>query len=442
MRRVLLGVLTGMLLFAISLSARLSADVRSETVLERIARQGRIPYLPSVTAPTSDYCRPGSGYCPAPSKGIARPSQPVRSSIVTKLPAVVRVGYRYAGRCGRCGRRHKEMTNWGSGTIIAREGEDAYVLTCWHTFRESAATGRPLVRVGEINHPAELIHADKEADLALLKMKDPGIEPVDLASEEARVGQSVRLIGFPGAKQYNETMRRVLSVTTKSVVISSSVRGGISGGPVLNQEGQLLAVCWGSGRSSGQAVCLPRIRVFLRGRLPRFGRPREPPAGAEPDALLALRSQYADLQEQIKLMQGAMTRIEAMGNQSGSTGSVGPAGQAGPPGLVGPAGPVGQTGPSGLVGPEGPPGPIGPEGPPGLVGSVTGSNGQTNGGGDPQTLETLVAQFAVLRALVEQAMAAANKPLYVKKINMATGEETVEEVRLGEGLIFRMTPHE
>jgi len=326
---------------------------------------------------------------------------------------VVRVG------C-RAQQGDKQYTDWGSGTIIARNGTVAYVLTCWHTFRDYAATGRPLVYVGRQGYWAKIEARDKRGDLVLLKIKDPGIPPIDLAQQQPQIGQIIHTAGYPQSEQYREVAGHLLSPAEiiddpsspiKTIRVSGSVSDGVSGGPMLNRQNQLVAVCWGSVESNIYGVPLPRIRAFLQGLLPR------------PEVVNADPPLKSDTW-QIPPPQSDTWRP--------------------PPPLVAVTPPVPAVSP--------------------IVVKVEATKWiQALGTEVRSTLQQLdqfwaAREFAEsndrdeLRARImalEKVVAALKcdvqvKPLIVKRVNTVTGEETIEEINFqdGEGLIFLMTPHQ
>ena len=77
-------------------------------------------------------------------------------------------------------------------------------------------------------------------------------------------------------------------------------------------------------------------------------------------------------------------------------------------------------------------------GPPG----VPGRDGLDGTDGKDADCSVLAGQVKALTERVKALEAAVQMPIYLHKRNMITGEETTEEVRLGEGFTFKLYPHQ
>ncbi len=58
------------------------------------------------------------------------------------------------------------------------------------------------------------------------------------------------------------------------------------------------------------------------------------------------------------------------------------------------------------------------------------------------TLEAVPGIVAAYDERLRKLEAAVQMPIYLHKRNMITGEETTDEVRLGEGFTFKLYPHQ
>jgi S1-C subfamily serine protease len=143
---------------------------------------------------------------------------------------------------------------WGSGTIIQRRGDDYWVLTNDHVL--NPGLGQPLtVETGDRRrHPARAIAAVnfQGNDLALLTFRssDRRYAVASLGdSSQLREGEAVFAGGFPLAEPTFRfeagEIRRLLSQPFKGgyqIGCTNAVQNGMSGGPLLNQQGQVIGI--------------------------------------------------------------------------------------------------------------------------------------------------------------------------------------------------------
>ena len=171
----------------------------------------------------------------------------------------------------------------GSGTLIL---DGSYVLTNWHVSGGGECplrvglTENPSVPPSEF-HPAIVVLWDSQIDLALVRLQNasgapyvpPGRKPVSLATKEVRLGDAVRLLGYPVVRedQFGQGERYTLTLTDGSVSGTENFgersgykptdsrnndyevwgeyikhtakqRGGVSGGGAFNSAGELVAI--------------------------------------------------------------------------------------------------------------------------------------------------------------------------------------------------------
>lgn len=164
-------------------------------------------------------------------------------------------------------------TEKGSGTafVITAEG---HLLSCAHVVDRATIVN---VTIGNRSYPAQVIASDPVRDLALLKVEATNLHPVKLAdSGQVRLGQEVRVIGFPlsrllgtGIKVTTGTVSGIVqNPTTEEFQIDAAVNPGNSGGPVFRSDGSVVGIA--SSRLSGVDVsgvgfCVPsnQAREFL-----------------------------------------------------------------------------------------------------------------------------------------------------------------------------------
>jgi uncharacterized protein len=133
----------------------------------------------------------------------------------------------------------------GTGFIITQDG---YLLTCYH-----ALDGAKSIKIGvdrEI-YPAELIRVDKNNDLALLKITGTFTALAFSPKRTASLGDEVFTIGFPNPDLQGTnpklTKGSINSLTgvmddIRLYQISIPVQPGNSGGPLLDESGNICGV--------------------------------------------------------------------------------------------------------------------------------------------------------------------------------------------------------
>jgi len=138
------------------------------------------------------------------------------------------------------------QTALGSGVIVSKEG---HILTNRHVIAQMEKIEVQLTD-GRVE-PAQLIGADEQTDIAVLKIEAKNIEPLALGdSDQVRVGQMVFAIGNPFGLQETVT-KGIVSAKGRHAVADSSVEffqtdaavnQGNSGGPLLNLRGEIIGI--------------------------------------------------------------------------------------------------------------------------------------------------------------------------------------------------------
>jgi tetratricopeptide (TPR) repeat protein len=153
--------------------------------------------------------------------------------------------------------------NFGSGVIIAKSGRTYTVLTAYHVVsaqdQYSAASAE-----GGMNYPLKNIRRVPNVDLAVAQFdSDENLQVAQLGnSEQVQQLDAVYVAGFPKPgrniqiPQYMITPGQVTTVVQRGakdgygLAYSNLTRAGMSGGPVFNDQGQVVAI---HGRAEGEA---------------------------------------------------------------------------------------------------------------------------------------------------------------------------------------------
>ena len=138
------------------------------------------------------------------------------------------------------------QTALGSGVIVSKEG---HILTNRHVIAQMEKIEIQLTD-GRVE-PAQLIGADEQTDIAVLKIEAKNIEPLALGdSDHVRVGQMVFAVGNPFGLQETVTQGIVSAKGRRAMADSgveffqtdAAVNQGNSGGPLLNIRGEIIGI--------------------------------------------------------------------------------------------------------------------------------------------------------------------------------------------------------
>jgi hypothetical protein len=199
----------------------------------------------------------------------------------------------------------------GSGALVGVSETHGLVLTNWHVVRD--AVGQIVVAFPDgFRSGATLLGTDSDWDLAALAIWRPRVEPIRLAARPPVPGEPLQIAGY-GPGSYRTAGGRCTQYVSpggnfpfEMVELAAAAREGDSGGPILNQNGELAGVLFGSidGRTTGSHT-LP-VGRFLASVAGRFGElapssamlagraasppPTEPGAAAEPAAPISART--------------------------------------------------------------------------------------------------------------------------------------------------------
>jgi len=245
----------------------------------------------------------------------------------------------------------------GTGTLIS----PTRILTANHV----VASGGLVTVTFQDGHQyyARRISQDPRRDLALLLIQEVSVKPYAIATNAPAVGQKLYTAGFGKTSQpLRVTNGRLLKYTVvgrgspgSAIKISGAVRGGDSGGPIVNESGELVGIIGWTDESSVYGTHCVGIREFFsRGRIQRGPSDQCCPDGEcdvdndlpGPDPHVCPLpddndERFAAIEIQLAALVVAIESIPA--------GPPGPQGEQGPAGPQGPEGPAGEDGEDGVV---------------------------------------------------------------------------------------------
>jgi hypothetical protein len=318
-----------------------------------------------------------------------------------------------------------------SGFVVAANTQDAVVLTCAHALEDSG-TIFCVAADGAKKYQVVVDEIDRPNDVAALRIRNPGVTPLPIASEEPQIGETLHIAGWAD-RTFARASGKAVSFGTIgqspgvfAFELTCIARSGQSGGPIYNSRGAVVGVIAAANEGSTVGACLPRLRGFvdrlfvrLRGKAvnstPTIGPQSKPAAaGATPAPAVAPLSAPSVTPPQPTQGNDVARPTSQDANRSGPSGS-----EARP------------------------------------ADRDAGGSGPTLAPFAEDLLD-LRRQVADLRARLEAAKDSPPPPdyariaqevhkrlppLYVKKTNKATGKEEVTQVHLGEGLDFVLVPH-
>ncbi len=166
----------------------------------------------------------------------------------------------------------KEEIASGSGVIIS---EDGYIVTNSHVINNAKEI--EVVLNNKQKFQAEILGEDASTDLALIKIKNEGLEFVEFAnSDDAKIGQWVLAVGNPF--NLNSTVTAgIISAKGRDIGLinqrgiesfiqtDAAINSGNSGGALVNIEGKLIgintAIQSPSGVNTGYGFAIPSNMV-------------------------------------------------------------------------------------------------------------------------------------------------------------------------------------
>ncbi len=301
----------GFLALAASVFLLQSPPARGQFPIRQIPRLAPIAQAPAASPPANTL----------PSLAAAAP-QPAQ----TPHPAVARIVV-----------PEKGAVSYGSGALVDVRGAFGLVVTNWHVVRDAA--GQIGVEFpGGFKSPAQVVKTDRDWDLAALSIYRPPMSPIAVTGVPPQLGEWLTIAGY-GSGDYRAASGSLANYVSPSPdlpqemldVARVEARQGDSGGPILNQRGELCGVLFGAGHGYTNGSYGGRVLKFLASIVPG-GSPGSDlappldalaagasPAGSPPPQATALHQpqpppaggwELRDVQPQSVASDGALTPIQ------------------------------------------------------------------------------------------------------------------------------------
>ncbi|MEM9654316.1 MAG: serine protease [Actinomycetota bacterium] len=160
--------------------------------------------------------------------------------------------------------------SWTTGFAVDADT----IATVAHALESTLAV--TVIDVDEVEYPVEVAYVDEAKDIALLRLLDTTAEPLPVADEEA--DGDVWLVTF---KQKEEqpvfqpaSVLSLVEVTMDgegardAIKLTADISVGDSGGPVVNDDGQLLGMIFATtiNERTGWAIAQPEVSAALEAK--------------------------------------------------------------------------------------------------------------------------------------------------------------------------------
>lgn len=162
----------------------------------------------------------------------------------------------------------REALSRGSGTLIHVDGQFGYVITNWHVVRDAEREVLVIFPDG-YQSLARILKMNKDWDLALLLIWAGTEQPMPLATVGPRPGDDLQIAGY-GAGDFRAQRGRFSTFAApqpdmpfEMFEVAAIARQGDSGGPIINQRGELVGVLFGAGDGRTTGTQIGRVRMFV-----------------------------------------------------------------------------------------------------------------------------------------------------------------------------------
>ena len=187
----------------------------------------------------------------------------------------------------------KDGVSYGSGTLVDVRDDYGLVITNWHVVRDASGAISVLFPDG-FSSKADVVKVDKDWDLAALSIRKPGTAPLPMTPEPPQVGERLIIAGY-GSGDFLAAAGKCLGYNSPEqgmdaelVEVDAEARHGDSGGPILNERGEIAGVLFGTNGSTHGSHG-GRVIQFLTSVLPggTFAKTAPLPTNTSPTSPLA-----------------------------------------------------------------------------------------------------------------------------------------------------------
>lgn len=143
----------------------------------------------------------------------------------------------------------------GTGIIVSENG---YILTNWHVAGDKYSNCYIALENGN-NHSGNVVWADRDLDLAIIKISANGLKSVTLGdSDNIKIGEQAYAIGNPIGIEFQRTVTSgIISGINRTIKIEeenktsymddliqtdATINPGNSGGPLINSKGEVVGI--------------------------------------------------------------------------------------------------------------------------------------------------------------------------------------------------------
>jgi Do/DeqQ family serine protease len=170
--------------------------------------------------------------------------------------------------------RQTKRTSLGSGVII--DGHKGLIITNAHVISNAGTI--KIVLIDEREYEAQVVGADPDFDLAVLRIKSKESLPAVRmgSSDDLMIGETVIAIGNPFGFSHsvttgvisslNRSIRTNERIYHQFIQIDASINPGNSGGPLLNINGELIGIntaIYAKAQGIGFAIPISRARKII-----------------------------------------------------------------------------------------------------------------------------------------------------------------------------------
>lgn len=213
-----------------------------------------------------------------PWSNLFRPSADTKVVSTAPHPAVARVTV-----------QEKDGISFGTGSLVDARGNFGLVITNWHVVRDAAGDITVEFPSGLRLPVNRLLKVDADWDLAALEIARPaGVQPLPISSALPRTGENLVIAGYgagnyrAAAGQCQQYLAPKEGMPFEMVEVNAEARQGDSGGPILNERGEIAGVLFGAGKGFTAGSYGGRVLAFLGGIVPD-GKPGSDQPGGTPN---------------------------------------------------------------------------------------------------------------------------------------------------------------